>query len=88
VRGRRKRLLAAAIWLLAWAVVWIGFVDYLPTHAHFEYMGLVSPVLLFMLPFYGEVPTADAYPLVIVPGLIFWLVIGLIAFLPKRGPKA
>lgn len=85
---RRTRLLAAAGWLLVWAVAWVGFVDYLPTHAHFEYMGLVSPVLLFLLPFYGSELTSDAYPLAIVPGLIFWLVIGLIAFLPKRGPRA
>lgn len=84
----RVRLLAAAIWLLAWVAVWVGFADHLPSHAHFEYMGLVSPVLVFLLPFYGSELTADAYPLVIVPAVVFWLVIVLIAFLPQRQRKA
>lgn len=80
----RMRLLAAAVWLLVWAVAWVGFADYLPKHAHFEHLGLVSPALLFLLPFYGSELTSDAYPLVIVPALVFWLVIGLIALVPRR----
>ena len=65
-------------WLVLWIAIWLVFIDYLPKHAHFEYMGLVSPFMLPILPFYSSGLTGDAYSLVIIPGLIFWLVIILL----------
>ena len=70
-------------WTVIWVAIWIVFIDFLPSHAHFEYMGLVSPLLLLILPFYGSAITGDAYQLVIIPGVIFWTVIIALIYLKK-----
>ena len=87
---RRRRLIAAGIWLLVWVAVWVAFVDYLPANVHFEYPGLVSPLLVWQFPMWllaGEEFSPMAYPELIVPGAVFWLVIGLIAFVPLPSGK-
>ena len=71
-------------WLVLWIAGWIIFIDYLPSHAHFEYMGLVAPFVLVIIPFYGSGITGDAWSLVIIPGLIFWAVITLLVIQHRR----
>ncbi len=71
-------------WILIWIFMWSVFIDYLPIHAHFDYFGLVSPLLLLILPFYGSKLTTDAYPLIVFPGVLFWAITILIGFIVKK----
>jgi hypothetical protein len=80
----KKALLYTGAWILMWIIIWIVFGDYLPKHAHFDYFGIVSPLLLLILPFYGSELTDDAYPLIIYPGVLFWAVIALIIFVARK----
>ncbi len=81
---RKKRFIYIGGWIVIWVVVWVVFKDFLPAHAHFEYFGLVSPLLLLVLPFYGSELTADAYPLVVIPGVLFWTVFVVVFFITRR----
>jgi hypothetical protein len=80
----KKALLYTGAWILIWIFIWIVFNEHLPKHAHFDYFGLVSPLLLLILPFYGSQLTADAYPLIIYPGVLFWAVAILIIYIAKK----
>jgi hypothetical protein len=71
-------------WILVWIFIWMVFIDYLPKHAHYDYFGLVSPLLLIVLPFYGSQLTSDAYPLVIIPGILFWTITTIVIFVVKK----
>lgn len=72
------------VWILVWIFIWIEFIDYLPKHTHFDFFGLVSPLLIIVLPFYGSQLTSDAYPLVIVPGILFWTITAIVIFVVKK----
>ena len=71
-------------WIIIWAAIWIICIDYLPSHAHFEYMGIVSPLILIILPFYDSAVTDNAYSLVIIPGIFFWIVIGILIYINMK----
>jgi len=79
------------IWVILWCATWIIFVDYLPTHAHFEYIGLVSPfvVILLLLSelFESSGITSDAYTSVIIPGILFWAVIAFFIYTHRKQKK-
>jgi len=72
------------LWITLWAFIGISFVDYLPSHSHFEYMVLVSPFVLITLLFSGSGVTSDAYAVVIIPGIIFWSAIAFIIYMHRK----
>ncbi len=80
----KKAFIYIGAWVLIWVFIWIVFGGYLPKHAHFDYFGIVSPLLLLILPFYGSQLTDDAYSLIIFPGVLFWAVTILIAVIVKK----
>lgn len=80
----QKMSIYLGVWILVWVFIWIVFIDYLPKHAHYDYFGLVSPLLLIVLPFYGSQLTSDAYPLVIIPGILFWTITTIVIFVVKK----
>lgn len=77
-------LLKTGLWIVLWVASWIIFIDYLPTNAHFEYMGAASPfvviALLLSALFLGSGISANAYTVIIIPGILFWSVVAFFIY--------
>ncbi|HED33360.1 MAG TPA: hypothetical protein ENJ08_03960 [Gammaproteobacteria bacterium] len=81
-------LLKIGVWVVLWVSAWIIFIDYLPTNAHFEYMGAASPfviiTLLLSALLYGSGISTGAYTVIIIPGILFWSVVAFFIYSYRR----
>jgi len=84
----KKKLLRVGIWTLVWIVFSIGFVGYLPQHAHMPLSVLVSPVALpltwLTALFNPSALAIDPFSLDIVIGALFWIVVFALFYFPRN----
>lgn len=84
----KNKLLRIGVWILIWVVFSVGFVDYLPQHAHMPFSVLISPLLLpfiwFSALFYPSELAVDPFSLDLVFGALFWVVVFVLLYFPRN----
>ena len=84
----KNKLLRIGVWVLVWIVFSVGFVDYLPQHAHMPFSVLISPVALPFIwltaLFNPSALATDPFSLDLVFGALFWIVVFLLFYFPRN----
>ncbi len=79
----KNKLLRIGVWILIWVVFSVGFVEYLPQHPHMKYEVLLSPFIIFTALFYLPELAKSPFPLGLVPGIFFWVVVFVLLYFPR-----
>jgi len=84
----KNKLLRIGVWILIWIVFSVGFVEYLPQHAHMPLSVLISPILLPLIwltaLFNPSALAVDPFSLDIIIGVLFWVVVFLLLYFPRN----
>ncbi len=80
----KNKVLRIGVWVLIWIVFSIGFAEYLPQHPHMKYEVLLSPFIVFTALFYLPELVKNPFPLGLVPGVFFWIVIFVLLYFPRN----